>query len=340
MNEAGKPFHRWGFPCSWPALSAAGLILVTTAGAFAQAAEQTADELLAAVVGIRASVPEDARTAGSLGMERTGSGVVIDSRGLIVTIGYLILEADRVEIMVSGERAVSAEILAYDHDSGVGLLRASEPLKVKPMGLGESSSLKQWDQLLVSSFGGPEAARAAVLVARRDFAGYWEYLLENAIFTSPPHPLFGGAALVSPEGKLMGIGSLVVADAYRGERQLPGNMFVPVDRLKAVLADLLTQGRSSAPPRPWLGIYTEEVEGLLLVRRTAEEGPARRAGVESGDVIVGVGREAVHSMADFYRKIWAAGGPGDRISLTLLKGNKLNDVEIVAGDRYQWLHLR
>jgi S1-C subfamily serine protease len=341
MTQINASWIRHSSPSRWLlSIAAAMLALATAAGAFAQSEAPTVDELLAAVVGIRTSVPEGARTAGSLGVQRTGSGVVIDGEGLIVTIGYLILEAEEVEIMVNGDRVISADILAYDHDSGFGLLRANEPLNVTPMGLGESSKLQQWDQLLVSGFGGPEAVRPAVLVARRDFAGFWEYLLENAIFTAPPYPLFGGAALVGPDGKLLGIGSLVVADALRGERQLPGNMFVPVDRLKAVLADLLTQGRSSAPPRPWLGIYTEEVEGLLLVRRTAEDGPAASAGIESGDVIVGVGTGTVSSMADFYRKVWAAGAPGDSISVTVLKGNELKDLAIIAGDRYQWLRLR
>lgn len=299
----------------------------------------SADELLAAVVGVRAVVPQDARTAQALGTQRTGSGVVIDANGLVVTIGYLIMEASRVEIVVTEDQIVKAQILAYDHESGFGLLRASEPIDVTPMRLGASGGLTRGDQLLVSGFGGPLAARAAVLVSRRDFAGYWEYLLENAIFTSPPYPLFGGAALVNPQGELVGIGSLVVADAYDGEQTLPGNMFVPVDRLKGVLADLLTGGRSSAV-RPWLGIYLSEVEGLLMVERLAAEGPAAAAGMQRGDIILGVAGQPVASMADFYRKLWAVGEPGDTIALTLLKGASMHELNVTAGDRYQWLRLR
>ncbi len=298
-----------------------------------------ADQLLAAVVGVRARVPEHARTAQALGTRRTGSGIVIDANGLIVTIGYLILEASRVEVVVTQDKILQAEILAYDHETGLGLLRASGPINVTPMRLGESARLAPGDQLLVSGFGGRVAARAAVLVSRRDFAGYWEYLLENAIFTAPPYPLYGGAALVNSQGELVGIGSLMVADAYRGARPLPGNLFVPVDRLKGVLGDLLTSGRSSATSRPWLGLYLGEVDGLLMVRALAVDGPAAGAGMRPGDIILGVAGQPVASMADFYRKLWAAGEPGDEVPLTVLKGAQMHEVRVTAGDRYEWLRL-
>lgn len=298
------------------------------------------DRLLSAIVGVRAQVPADARTATALGTAREGSGVVIDASGLIVTIGYLILEASRVEVRVDEGQAHPAEILAYDHETGLGLLRTDEPLHVPPMRLGDSERLTPGDQLLVAGFGGRQAARPALVVSRREFAGYWEYLLENAIFTAPPYPLFGGAALMDSEGELVGIGSLMVADAYPGDRPLPGNMFVPVNRLKSVLGDLLTSGRSTAARRPWLGVYLSEVDGLLIVQRLAAEGPAAAAGVQAGDIILGVHGSPVTSMADFYRKLWAAGSPGDPVSLTLLKGTEMHELNVTASDRYDWLRLR
>ncbi len=298
------------------------------------------DRLLAAVVGVRARVPENARTAVALGTERAGSGVLIDGNGLIVTIGYLILEASHVEVMVTENRVMGAEILAYDHQTGFGLLRASEPIDIAPMGLGESAGLEHGDRLLVASFGGRLTARPAVLVSRRDFAGYWEYLLENAIFTAPPYPLFGGAALINSRGELVGIGSLAVSDAYPGDQPLPGNMFLPVDRLKGVLGELLMLGRSAATSRPWLGLYLSEVDSLLMVQRLAVDGPAAAAGMQPGDIILGVAGQPVESMADFYRKLWAAGEPGDKVPLTVLKGAKMQEVTITAGDRYQWLRLK
>ena len=178
-----------------------------------------------------------------------------------------------------------------------------------------------------------------MLVSRREFAGYWEYLLDNALFTSPPYPLFGGAALIDPEGELVGIGSLVVADAYPGEQPLPGNMFVPVNRLKTVLGDLLTAGRSTAVQRPWLGVYVSEVDGLVIVQRLAAEGPAAVAGVQAGDIILGVHGQPVTSLADFYRKLWAVGEPGDQVPLTVLKGAQMHEVNVTARDRYDWLRL-
>jgi len=330
-------------PTPYRVLSTWLLALVLLAPATANGEEHaatSADDLLAAIVGVRARVPEHARTAEALGTQRAGSGVVIDGNGLIVTIGYLILEASHVKVAFADGSFQDAEILAYDHETGFALLRASQAIDVTPMRLGESAALTQGDQLLVAGFGGSLAARPAVVVSRRDFAGYWEYLLENAIFTSPPYPLFAGAALVNPQGELVGIGSLVVADAYAGDQPLPGNMFVPVDRLKEALADLLTIGRSSTASRPWLGIYLSEIDGLVIVQRLAEDGPAAVAGMQAGDIVIGVAGQPVASMADFYRKLWAAGDAGDTLSLTLLKGASMQELKVTAGDRYQWLRLR
>jgi S1-C subfamily serine protease len=287
-----------------------------------QATAPGVDQLLAAVVGVQAQVPEHARTAQALGTQRVGSGIVIDGNGLIVTIGYLILEASRVQVAVTDNKLLEAEILAYDHETGFGLLRTSASMDVVPMHLGDSSDLGQGDQLLVAGFGGRQAARPVVLVSRRDFAGYWEYLLD---------------ALVNGRGELVGVGSLMVADAYRGHQPLAGNMFLPVDRLKDVLGDLLTAGRSRAVSRPWLGLYLSEVDGLLMVQRLAEDGPAARAGLQLGDIVLGVAGQPVTSMADFYRKLWAEGEPGDKVALTLLEGAQMHEVKVTAGDRYEWL---
>jgi S1-C subfamily serine protease len=297
-------------------------------------------ELLAAVVGIHATVPAQARTAGSLGKERVGSGVLIDSNGLIVTIGYLILEAEQVEIVLPGGELVPVKLLAYDHETGFGLLRASVDVNIRPMELGSSTGLTPGEKMLIASYGGSQTVRPAMFTGEREFAGYWEYLLEDALFTVPPYPRFGGAALITPSGKLIGIGSLAVGDAITGEQMVPGNMFLPIDRLKSVLGDLLTDGRSSGPRKPWLGIYTVEVEGGLLVQRVADDGPAMAAGIEPGDIITATGGNSVVSMADFYRKVWAQGEPGDMISITVIKGTDVYELAIRSGDRYRWLRLQ
>jgi S1-C subfamily serine protease len=298
------------------------------------------DELLTAVVGIHATVPEQARTAGSLGTERVGSGVLIDSDGLIVTIGYLILEAEQVEIMIPSGELVPTNLLAYDYETGFGLLRATADVNIRPMELGSSTGLTPGEKMLIASYGGSQTVRPAIFTGEREFAGYWEYLLEDALFTIPPYPRFGGAALITPSGKLIGIGSLAVGDAFIGEQIVPGNMFLPIDRLKSVLGDLLTNGRSSGPSKPWLGIYTEEVEGGLLVQRVVDDGPAMAVGIEPGDIIAAAGGNPVVSMADFYRKVWAQGESGDMISVTIIKGSDVSELAIRSGDRYQWLHLQ
>jgi len=296
--------------------------------------------VLEAVVSVHARVPASARTADALGTEREGSGVVIDGNGLVLTIGYLILEAASAEVVARDGEHVPAEILAYDYSSGFGLLRTLQPLDVHPMPIGSADALSEGDPVLVTSGGGARGARPAIVVDLREFSGYWEYLLERAIFTAPPHPRFGGAALVGPDGSLLGIGSLFVGDAVRGEeRTVPGNMFVPIDELKPILGDLLAYGRSSAKGRPWLGVFTEEVRDRLFVTRVSEEGPAAAAGIRPGDIILGVAGEPVDSQADFYRKTWALGEPGVEVPLTVLKGRDLVELTVESGDRYRWLRL-
>ena len=306
------------------------------------AAQSDLMELLSSVVVVETLVPDDARTAAILGDERLGSGIVIDGSGLVVTIGYLILEATDAWIRTGGGQRVAADILAYDHETGFGLLRAQAPLeKVVPMALGDSDALVEGTPAVIASFGGPGVLQPVVTVSRRDFAGYWEYLLENAIFTSPPYQFFGGAALMSTGGRLVGVGSLIVPDAAPDPDPAPGNMFVPVAQLKSVLADLIVSGRSANPVRPWLGIYAEESEdGRIVVLSLADDGPALRAGVEPGDVIVSAGDTQVQGLADFYRKLWHGREPGDLVTLTVERDGESRSIDVLGGNRYRWLRLR
>ena len=321
-----------------------GLLIVLLAGLFAPIAiahaTQTPDENLRAIVRVSSEVPADARTAQSLGTQREGSGVVIDSGGLVLTVGYLILEAAKAEVLSPSGKPVNAEVVGYDHNTGFGLLRAKEALEARPMEFGDSSKLKIRDEVLVASHGGPSSVHGAFVASRREFAGSWEYLLENAIYTTPPYPNFSGAALIGRKGKLLGIGSLFLQDVMPGRGPIPGNMFVPIDQLKPILADLIVQGRSSRPSRPWLGMYTQEVGGRIVVLRITPHGPAHMAGIRQGDMIVGIAGEAVESLAGFYRKVWSKGHAGVKVSLNVLRGTSVRNISVRSSDRYKYLKLK
>ncbi|MDP6788468.1 MAG: S1C family serine protease [Rhodospirillales bacterium] len=300
-------------------------------------------DVLGAMVMVRSEIAADARTAGSLGTRRVGSGVVIDAEGLVLTIGYLILEAERTELVIPSGDTVEAKVVGYDHDTGFGLLRAVRPLAVKPMRMGDSSDLAAGNPVVAVSIG-PRPITPGIVIARRPYAGYWEYLLEDAILTSPPHPQFGGAALVGVDGLLLGIGSLYINVAAEGQEPLPGNMFVPIDRLKPILADLIESGRSAQPQRPWLGVTTAEAGGRVLVRRVSPGGPAEKAGLKAGDVIVGVGGKRVDGLADFLRKVWGQGGPGAAIPLDVLHLDTgdlaIQRYDVPSISRYDWLKMK
>lgn len=312
-------------------------LVVATAAPPTSARAQNAD-FFAALVHIEAEVPDSARTAGSLGTRRAGSGVVIDDDGLVLTIGYLILEADTVKI-TTGDRRVAATVLAYDDATGFGLLRAQAPLDIAPLELGSSASLERRDRVLVASYSGARDAVRAIVVSRHPFAGSWEYILERAIFTAPPHREYGGAALIGPDGKLLGIGSLMVGHALEDGPPMPGNMFVPIDLLKPVLADLIADGRAARPPTPWLGMFTNDRRGHVLVVQVADESPAARAGIVAGDVVIGVAGHAVTTMRDLFRAVWALGPAGVEVPLAVVHGGEISEVTVHSADRYDYLRL-
>jgi S1-C subfamily serine protease len=298
------------------------------------------EELAAAVVRIKTHINPEGRTIEGLGRDREGSGVLIDSDGLVLTIGYLMVEAYAAEVVTNEGRTVPASVVGYDHESGFGLLRTLEPLKLKPMPLGKSSEVKERDPVLVASFGGAAMVAPAYIVAKREFAGSWEYMLDDALFTSPPHPAWSGAALIDRAGKLVGIGSLIVGDAVGGGDKTPGNMFVPIDRLPPILADLIASGRIPGPGRPWLGLNAEELRGRLFVSRVTPGGPADKAGVKRGDVIVGVKGEPPRNLADFYRKVWAQGDAGVSVPVEVLQDSEVRRVEIKSINRLDHLKLK
>jgi len=289
------------------------------------------DSLFAAIVKVTAHAVPGARSAATLGSEREGTGVVIGDKGLILTIGYLVIEADDVSIADSKGRTFAARVVGYDHATGFGLLRTIAPLDVAPVSLGESAKVSPRDPVMIAASGDDVAF--AFVVSKRAFSGSWEYALDEALYTSPPMMSWSGAGLFDRDGKLLGVGSLIVKEANDEEPRVPGNMFVPIDLLKPILADLVASGRRKGPARPWLGIAADEVSGRLVVARVSPDGPADRAGVEPGDIILAVGGESVRSQAEFYRKVWARGGAGESIPLKILQGVDVKEVRVASIDR-------
>jgi len=296
------------------------------------------EHALAAVVRLHAEVPEDGYTAPFLGTEREGNGVIIDDNGLILTIGYLVVEAMAVSIGISDDggddRMIPGEVIAYDYDSGFGLIRALEPLGLPHLEIGNSADLSVGNGVLVAGHGGREGSIGARVVSKREFAGYWEYMLDEAIFTAPAHPNWGGTALIDQHGKLVGIGSLYVEDAIEEGAGRTGNMFVPIDLLKPIFDEMLREGRTAGSYRPWMGLFTAEVEGHVEVIALAQDGPAETAGLQAGDVIVKVLGLPITTMVNLYRTAWSAGKAGIDIPMTILRDTYAFELIVKSEDRY------
>ena len=301
----------------------------------ASAAAQKPDEILSAVVAVHAKSLPNARSADTLGNERRGSGALIRD-GYVLTIGYLVIEAQSVQVVGAEGKTVPAAVAAYDHASGFALLRLLAPFPAKPLPLGDSAAVAEGDPVLAVSALAAEGPTLVRVVSRRPFAGSWEYQLDSAIYTYPPVPEWSGAPLISGKGELIGIGSLIVRDADGPGEDAPGNMFVPVETLKPVLEELIAQGRRKEPARPWLGVNTEQVRGHLFITRVSPEGPAERAGRRAGDLVLGVAGEPVSTLEDFYRRLWAQGAAGAEIGLRVLQGAQVKDVKVKSIDRQSY----
>ena len=312
----------------------------TTASETEQRAAQNMLAALDNVVKLKVTAIANARSGRTLGREREGSGVLLADSGLVLTIGYLILEADSIELTDHTGRIISGSVAAYDHSSGFGLIKPAAALSSKGIALGSSGDISEQDKLIFAPFGGKENASLATVASKRRFAGYWEYLIDDAIFTVPARGDHSGAALINRDGKLVGVGSLIVADAAMPNRRSPGNMFVPVDLLKPIMNELTTNGRSKESTRPWLGLSTQEVEGRLHVLRVQSDAPAAEAGLKPGDIILSIQGEAVKSLEQFYRKLWAIGVAGTAVPLKVLQGSEVRDVNVRSIDRMDYVRTK
>ena len=295
------------------------------------------ERALSCVVGLRATVPADAFTAETLGTERAGNGVFIRGNGLVLTIGYLITEADTLWITLNDGRSVPGHVLGYDQETGFGLVQALAKLDVPALEIGQSAAASIGERVVVGGFGGRQRSVAARVVAKQEFAGYWEYVLDEAIFTAPAHPNWGGTALIGPAGDLLGIGSLQLQHAVEKGQTQNINMIVPIALLKPILDDLLKFGRRNMPPRPWLGLYVTEVENRLVIVGLADRGPAKQADLRTGDIVLSVAGKDVHDLAGFFRRIWAQGYAGAEVPITIYRDGETLELRVKSSERDRFL---
>jgi S1-C subfamily serine protease len=328
----------------WALAMALALGPAALAGAATSPAKDAASELDArtqalsrakeAVVGVRSTAVDDARSIETLGRERQGSGVVIGSDGLVLTIGYLILEADHVDLVLSAERVVPARVVAYDQASGFGLLQALTPLRVPVVPMGSSAALSDNEPLLIASGGEDGDLSLARMVSRRAFSGYWEYHIDGALFTAPARTDHSGAALFNANGELLGVGSLMVSDALGpGHPRVPGNMFVPIDLLKPILGELRSDGASRSSHRAWLGLNCVEQDGVVRVVRVTPDGPAEQAGLRPGDRILRIDAAEVTGLESLYKLLWQSGAPEREIALEIRRAGEVQTVKVLTLDR-------
>ena len=289
------------------------------------------ERTLSAVVGLHSIIPADAFSANTLGTERGGNGVLIDD-SLVLTIGYLITEAETIWLHFGDKRVMEGHALGVDQETGFGLVQLLGHAEIEPLPLGSSSEAQVGDRVVVGGVGGRTRSLAGRIAAKQEFAGYWEYALDEAIFTYPAHPNWGGTALISTDGELIGIGSLQIERAHEGRTEHL-NMMVPIDLLKPILGDLRKFGRVNKPARPWLGVFTAEVEDKVVVAGMSPKGPAARAELRIGDVILAVNGDRIASQREFYRKIWALGSAGVDVPLTLYREGDTFNVTLVSTDR-------
>jgi S1-C subfamily serine protease len=293
------------------------------------------ERTLTSVVGLHSIIPPDAFTAETLGLERAGNGVLIDDR-LVLTIGYLITEAETIWLHQGDGHVVQGHALGFDQETGFGLVQALGPIDLPVLNIGSSRAAQIGERVVVGGAGGRTRSLAGRIAAKQEFAGYWEYVLEEAIFTYPAHPNWGGTALISSKGELIGIGSLQIEREQNGKSEHL-NMTVPIDLLGPVLDDLRKFGHVNTPVRPWLGLYSTEIENKIVVVGIAPKGPAARAELKTGDVVLAVGGNSVNTLGNFYRRVWALGNAGVEVPLTLYREGVTFEVRVNSSDRQKFL---
>jgi len=295
---------------------------------------------LASIVRLSSEVPEDTFSARTLGTERQGNAILLNDEGILLTIGYLVVDAHKITLHAKGGQAIRAELVGYSHESGFALIHALSPLDIPHVEMGTAEDLMTGEPVIIVPYGGVDHSISAEVVSRREFAGSWEYMLDSAIFTAPIHPNWSGAGLLRRDGTLCGVGSLWVNDAEEGQNESPGNMFVPIDLLKPIYESMVSTGLAQGPHRPWLGMYTAEAMGRLFVSGVIPDAPADIAGVEPGDLVYGINDDTAKSLPELYRKLWSVGDAGTNIILNLRRDGEDIDVTVETDSRYSFIEKR
>ena len=302
-------------------------------------AEPSATDFSRAIVGVETKIAADGRTVDTLGSTRRGSAVLIDASGLMVTIGYLVLEAETIEITLDTGETLAAELVANHHLTGLALLRAALPEDIQPIPIGRSEDVGVDQDVVVLKHGGPQNAHVARIGSTREFAGSWEYYLDRAFYTTPATREFSGAALLDRDARLVGIGSLLLSDIFAGVARASrsGNLFVPIEHLSMHLGSLLTTGPVNTDSRPWIGVTLNEGVSDLQVVRVAAESPSAAAGIQAEDALIAINNKRVSTMRDFYQSLWQSGDAGVEIQLLVSRGGQLRTVDVVTASRDNWL---
>jgi S1-C subfamily serine protease len=295
------------------------------------------DAALSAVVSLRSRVPSDAFTAEVLGCERAGNGVVIDEKGIVLTIGYLITEAEEIWLTANSGRVVPGHPLAFDQVTGFGLVQALGGLDLPALPLGQTRDVMIGTRVIAAGAGGAPHSLTAFVAGKQEFAGHWEYVLDEALFTVPAHPFWGGTGLIGPKGNLLGIGSLQLQQAREDGSSVPLNMYVPIDILKPILNDMITSGRPNRPPRPWLGLYAAEVDDRIVNAGISARGTAAKADLRQGDIVLKVGGSEVTGLASLFRRIWSLGEAGVEVPMTVARDGTSIELRVASGDRNEFL---
>ena len=310
------------------------LLLFFASNSYAEITKERVQRYYESIVSVRSIVPPEARTAANLGVEREGNGVAIDENH-ILTIGYIVLESESIEIGLSDGRSLPAKLIGYDHTSGFGIIKSVVPLTMPHLKLGNSDDINSEEDLLILPSPIRGAGSIVRSVSRRPFTGWWEYFVESPIYTTPPNRFWAGAPILNGNGEILGIGSLFVSESVPGISS-PGNMSVPINLLKPILEDLLTNGRRKGKIQPYLGISSDESNDQIIVTRVSEGGPAYQAGVKPQDIIVAINGSQITKLESFYKKIWKSGEAGVTIELSVLRSGSLMNFKLKTIDRLDY----